>query len=62
MKLYRVTFDGSDDYVEAESFGDAIKIWRAHLFSSNLPGDFEDDVEPESVALVSDEPVLRASA
>jgi hypothetical protein len=59
MKLYRVTFDGQPDYIEAYSFGGAVAIWRNHLIATNQPGDFENDVEPESVELLHEQPVLR---
>ena len=59
MKLYCVQFDGQPDFVEAENFGVAIAIWRKHLIAQNEPGDFDDDVEPESLSVVSEEPVLR---
>lgn len=58
-KLYRITFDGEPDYIEAVDFGAAIEIWRAKLIAENEPGDFDDDVEPESVNLEHDRPVLR---
>lgn len=61
MKLYAVTFDGTPDYVEAENFAAAIQIWRAHLIATNAPGDFDETIEPESVALVHDAPVLRGA-
>lgn len=61
-KLYRVTFDGTDDYVEAATFGQAIKVWREKLKADNNTGDasdFTDDQEPESVELFHGDGVLR---
>ncbi len=60
MNLYIVQFDGQPDYVEAETFVEAIALWRAKLIADNDPGDFEDDVQPDSVVVVHDEPVVRA--
>ncbi len=59
MNLYMVTFDGQHDYVEAADFATAIELWRAKLIDAHMPGDFEPDVQPESVVLVHDEPVVR---
>ncbi len=61
MKLYRVTFDGQPDFIEAATFGAAIVAWRLKLIADNTPGDFDDSVEPESVELVHDAPVIRAA-
>ena len=62
MNLYRVVFDGQPDFVEAETFSRAIELWRAKLISENEPDDFEDNVEPESVELVHESPVVRKEA
>jgi hypothetical protein len=59
--LYLVTFDGCPDYVEADSFPDAIDVWRANLIGENPPDSFEADVQPESVELLHEEPVIRAA-
>lgn len=58
MKLYHVQFDGQSYYVEAASFGDAVKAWKLHV-KVVWGDDFDDADEPESVALVHDEPVIR---
>ncbi len=58
MKLYKVIFDSQPDFVEAETFGAAIQIWRKQLQTDN-PDAFWDDVEPEAVELVHDASVLR---
>ena len=58
MKLYMIQFDGQRDYVEAESYGAALKAWHAHMMIEQAP-DWDGTEEPESVALVHDEPVIR---
>ena len=60
--LYLITFDGQPEYAEARNFGAAIRLWRRKLIAENEPGDFDSDVEPESVQLVHDELVLREDA
>ncbi len=62
MKLYQVTFDGDEDYVEAASYGQAVARWRAELKRQNPDEDEEwsDTEEPESVVLISSRPVLRS--
>lgn len=58
MNLYHVQFDSQTYYVEAGSFADAIILWGRHV--SVLWGDdYDGTEEPESVALVHDEPVIR---
>ena len=58
MNLYLIHFDGEPDYVEALDFVTAIELWRAKLIADNEPDDFHPDVQPESVALVHDAPVI----
>lgn len=60
MNLYRILFDGDPDFVEAETFAGAILLWRDNLIEENEPGDFDESVQPESVELVHEKPVLRA--
>lgn len=55
--LYRISFDGPDQYVEAESFAMAIVAWKAHCRTDD-PGF---DEEPTSVHLISQEPVVRTN-
>ena len=63
MSLYKVTFDGEDAFVEAPCFTDAIVTWRNFLLAEwRRTGDFSPEdvsVEPESVVLVTNEPVQR---
>lgn len=59
MSLYRVRFDCEDDFIEAPSFGDALRLWRKSLQANNEPGDIADDQEPETVELLSYSPVIR---
>jgi len=62
-KVYRVTYDGEDEIVEADSFGDALKVWRAALMAEFKREDCyepdDEDREPDSVTLIADRPVLR---
>lgn len=58
MKLYMVQFDGQQYYIEAESFRKAIEAWRRHV-AVLWEEDYEGTEEPESVALVHDDPVIR---
>ena len=57
MNLYHVQFDGESRWVEAESMGECVKKWLACVRSEPDNADFEG--EPDSVHLVSDEPVIR---
>ena len=61
MKLYMVQFDGGQRYVEAESFGEAVRKWREQMLAEfGGPGSgWEDDAEPEGVTLIDDDPVIR---
>lgn len=60
MLLYLVQFDAQDYYVEAPDFPAAIELWKVHV--AKLWGDDYDGTEqPESVALVHDEPVVRVA-
>ena len=61
MKLYRVLFDGRPYWVEAPSFGEAVKVWRSHV--QELWGmEYTGEEEPESVELMHDESVIRAAS
>lgn len=68
MNLYRVRWDGEDEFVEAQRFGDAVALWRAEMVRRwKLSGEYEaghdDSIEPEEVHLVSEcrvNPVIRA--
>jgi hypothetical protein len=59
MKLYLVQYDGECYYVEATDFGDAIGLWRAHVRRA-WGADFDGTEEPESVALMHEDAVIRA--
>jgi hypothetical protein len=61
MRLYRVVFDSVPEFVEAQSLGEAVRIWLTNLIAENEPGDFDDGQEPDSVELVHGSPVLRNS-
>lgn len=58
MNLYSVTFDNCTEFVEAADFASAIALWREHNVENN---DMDDWQQPESVTLVSESPVIRAS-
>lgn len=58
MKLYLLSFDGLSDYVEAESFAEAISLWREVKAAEWGEGQ-ADDEEPDSCTLVHDQPVIR---
>ena len=60
MNLYHVQWDGGSRYVEAATFGDAVKLWREAM-RDEWGDDLRPDDEPDSVALVDDQPVLRAA-
>lgn len=60
MKLYKIVFDSTRDFVEASSFSKAIELWRKDLVDSGVY--CEEDapsIEPESVELISGDPVIR---
>lgn len=59
MNLYLIHYDSQPFYVEAPDFAAAIEFWHAHV--KELWGDdYEGDEQPESVALVHEEPVVRS--
>ena len=57
MPLYCVSFDDQNDYVEAANFTEAIAKWDKHIREDPDMADFDD--EPDSCALISEEPVIR---
>ena len=62
MNLYHVQFDGQSYYVEAPSFARAVAVWEAHvkvLWGQDYVENDVPPIEPESVHLVHDEPVIR---
>jgi len=60
MKLYLLTFDGQEYYVEATSMHMAQAVWLDAM-RAEWESDWTGDEEPDQVALVHDEPVLRAA-
>ena len=52
MRLYAIQSDGQPDYVEAESFDEAVDKWRAFIIGG--PDRVSDHIDPDSVALVVD--------
>lgn len=59
MKLYHVQFDGQSFWIEAESFALAVVAWHWHCKQQD--GDeYDPQLEPESVHLVHEEPVIRS--
>lgn len=58
MKLYHVQFDGQSFWVEASSFATAIEKWHSHCKEEDGV-DYDETLEPESVHLVHDQPVIR---
>lgn len=58
MKLYEVVYDGQKRHVEAPSFPLAIEAWKAWA-RAEWKEDWDGTEEPESVALIGDEPVIR---
>lgn len=58
MKLYHVQFDSQSYWIEAKSFADAVAKWKAHV-KALWGEEYSATDEPESVALVHDEPVIR---
>ncbi len=52
MKLYHVQYDHESYYVEAPSLPAAVETWKRHVA-------YDGTEEPESIALIHDEPVIR---
>lgn len=59
MKLYCILFDSRRYHVEAESIAKAVEYWRRHV-AVEWGDDYDGTEEPESIALVHDEAVIRA--
>ena len=58
IKLYHVQFDWQSYWIEADSFANAVTVWKDHV--KELWGtEYDGSEEPESVHLVHNEPVLR---
>lgn len=58
MKLFRIRFDGTDDFVEAPGFQAAITLWKKWAMS-NDGGRAEDWDNPEEIQLVTTESIIR---
>lgn len=58
MNLYHIQFDGESYYVEAANLAQAVELWKTHL-QKEWGDDYNGTEEPESVALVHDEAVIR---
>ena len=61
MKVFMVTFDGQNSVVEAASMSLAIAAWHDAM-KVEWGDEYTGDEEPDQVALVHDEPVIRAKA
>lgn len=59
IKLYLVRYDEQPYYVEAASMAEAIEIWREDRLAQPKEYGWDGDEEPEEVALVHYEPVIR---
>lgn len=63
MNLYLVQYDGESYYVQAKRLGGAVELWKLHLkriWREELAAKgFDLPDEPESIALVHEEAVIR---
>ncbi len=63
MKVYQIRYDGEFRVVEAPAYGAAVETWRKHLIAEwKESGDYDEqdeNLEPESVELLNDDPVIR---
>lgn len=58
MNLYHIEFDGQNYWVEAPTYGEAIRLWKEHV-AKLWGGDYQENDEPDSCHKVHDEPVIR---
>lgn len=58
MNLYHMQYEHESYYVEAPSLRTAVDAWRKHV-KKLWQGDWTGDEEPESIALVHEEAVIR---
>jgi hypothetical protein len=58
MNLYLIEFERQLWYVEAPSYGAALRAWHNYL-KVEVPA-WNDLLEPESVTRIHDQPVIRA--
>lgn len=59
MNIYLVQYDSVQYYVEAGSMSAAIELWKPHI-AAILEDDVNEFTEPDSVALVHDDPCIRS--
>lgn len=60
MRVYFVKSDGEERVVEAASFSRAIAVFNAAMLAEyGADSGWTHDSEPESVQIISDEPVVR---
>ena len=57
--LYLVEYDGERYYVEAVDFPSAISTWLGYM-AMVWGNDFKGNEQPDSVAFIHDEPVIRS--
>lgn len=60
MRVYHIQAEGDARIVEAEGYGAAVAAWQAAMIREF--GDDWESADPESVSLMSDEPVIRAAS
>lgn len=56
--LYQIQFDGEQWWVEAPTFAAAIQTWN-RVVKAEWGDDYRGDEQPESVALITTDPVHR---
>lgn len=61
MSVYHIQGEGDSRIVEAETYGTAVALWLAAMKREFGDEEYE-GAEPESVALLSDDPVIREEA
>lgn len=59
LKLYLLSYDHIPMYVEAGSMAEAVELWK-QVKRVEWGEDMQEGDEPESCALMHDEPVVRA--
>lgn len=59
IRVYRLQFDGRLWFAEAESFGDAVALWKTAV-KEEWGEDYEETDEPDECTLLGEGPVLRA--
>lgn len=58
INLYLIHYDHQPYYVEAENLASAVERWKAHV-KVVWGDDYDGTEEPESIALVHEEAVIR---